>query len=158
MNLLLTVIFILCLWRATGVWYGYRPSFDEDGSDGSLPMKLLLYSLVPLISLYIVMDLRNVAIAFLRMPVLICITIAFCLLSVLVSIDPAALCVVYWLQGLSHQVCFLQAQVWSVEDIGDVGSVLPNPRAGKRGLYNSISAIRDHARFLCWDGQRTALS
>ncbi len=88
-NLLLTVIFILCLWRATGVWYGYRPSFDEDGSDGSLPMKLLLYSLVPLISLYIVMDLRNVAIAFLRMPVLICITIAFCLLSVLVSIDPA---------------------------------------------------------------------
>jgi len=88
-NLLLTVIFILCLWRATGVWYGYRASFEEDGSDGSLPMKLLLYSLLPLISLYLVMDLRNVAIALLRMPILICITIAFCVSSVLVSIDPA---------------------------------------------------------------------
>lgn len=88
-SLLLTVIFVLCLWRSTGVWYGYPASFDEASGEGSLPMKLLLYSLVPLISIYIVLDLRNVGIALLRMPVLISITIAFCFLSVLVSIDAA---------------------------------------------------------------------
>ncbi len=88
-SLLLTVIFVLCLWRSTGVWYGYPASFDEASGEGSLPMKLLLYSLVPLISLYIMFDLRNVGIALLRMPILISITIAFCFLSVLVSIDPA---------------------------------------------------------------------
>ena len=88
-SLLLTVIFVLCLWRSTGVWYGYPASFDEASGEGSLPMKLLLYSLLPLISLYVVMDLRNVGIALLRTPLLILITIAFCLLSVLVSIDPA---------------------------------------------------------------------
>lgn len=88
-NLLLTVIFFICLWRSTGVWYGYPADFDESSGQGTLPMKVLLYSLVPLIGLYVLMDLRNVAAAFLRMPVLVFLTTACCLLSVLVSIDPA---------------------------------------------------------------------
>lgn len=88
-SLLLTVIFILCLWRSTGVWYGYPADFDESSGEGTLPMKILLYSLVPLIGVYITMDLRNVAAASLRTPVLIVMTTACCVLSVLVSIDPA---------------------------------------------------------------------
>lgn len=88
-KLLLTVIFIICLWRSTGVWYGYPSSFDESGGEGTLAMRVLLYSLVPLIVLYVVMDLKSVAVAALRMPVLIFLTIAFSVLSVLVSIDPA---------------------------------------------------------------------
>ncbi len=88
-SFLLTVIFILCLWRSTSVWFGYAASYEEASGEGALPMKILLYCLAPLISFYIVSDLRHVASQFLRMPILIFTTIAFCFLSVLVSIDPA---------------------------------------------------------------------
>ncbi|NNU49929.1 O-antigen ligase family protein [Rhizobium sp. WYCCWR 11279] len=64
-RLLLTGIFYLALLRATGMWYGYPSNFDDGASVDPLPQKLMLYSLIPLIGFYGVLE-PNRFLAFFR--------------------------------------------------------------------------------------------
>ena len=55
-RLLLTGIFYLALLRATGMWYGYPANFDDGVAVDPLPQKLMLYSLIPLIGFYGILE------------------------------------------------------------------------------------------------------
>lgn len=62
---LLSGIFYLALLRATGMWYGYPANFDDGVAVDPLPQKLMLYSLIPLIGFYGILE-PNRFIAFFR--------------------------------------------------------------------------------------------
>ncbi|WP_312947862.1 O-antigen ligase family protein [Agrobacterium sp.] len=79
----------LSLWRATGMWYGLPANFaDGEGLD-PMPMKILLYSLIPLCGLYAVIN-PKVAITLLRMPPLLYFVAATCIASLFVSLNVTA--------------------------------------------------------------------
>jgi O-antigen ligase len=72
------------------MFFGYPGTFDENVSVDPLPMKLLLYSLVPLMGAYILLEPTRVISYITSIPPLIWIVIFFSLASVLVSIDIGA--------------------------------------------------------------------
>ncbi|EJL34060.1 lipid A core-O-antigen ligase-like enyme [Caulobacter sp. AP07] len=87
---LLTVILYLALWRATGMWYGYPSRFLEGVSVDPTAQKVMLYSLIPLLGLYVLFEPRRFFGYFTRMPLMAAGVIAACLASLVVSIDLGA--------------------------------------------------------------------
>lgn len=88
---LLTAILILCLWRASGMSYGYPSRFDEGGSgDNVFVMKALLYSLIPLILLYALLEAGRVKQMIQKTPISVVIIFTACVASVFWSINMGA--------------------------------------------------------------------
>ncbi|ANL66897.1 O-antigen ligase-related protein [Rhizobium phaseoli] len=84
---LLTVMLYLSLLRATGMWYGYPSNFDDGISVDPLPQKLMLYSLIPMIGLYFVLEPNRFLSYFRRIPILVIVVAAFSLASLVLSIS-----------------------------------------------------------------------
>lgn len=86
---LLTSMFYLMLWRATGMWYGYPSVFGEgsEGGDSLLAMKALLYCQIPLLGLYIFLEPQRVLLYFKSISPLVVVIVISCVCSLLVSID-----------------------------------------------------------------------
>ncbi|MBY5569161.1 O-antigen ligase family protein [Rhizobium leguminosarum] len=59
-RIVLSAIFYISLWRATGMWYGLPADFQEGVGKDPMPMRLLLMSLVPLIGLYCLLEPRRI--------------------------------------------------------------------------------------------------
>lgn len=91
-RVLLTGMFYLALWRATGMWYGYPAVFGEgsDGGDSLAAMKFLLYLQMPLICLYICLEPHRVWGYLRSIPIPVAGVVISCLGSLLVSIDVSA--------------------------------------------------------------------
>ncbi|MBX4894114.1 O-antigen ligase family protein [Rhizobium bangladeshense] len=84
---LLTVMVYVTLLRATGMWYGYPSNFDDGLSVDPLPQKLILYSLIPMIGVYFVLEPNRFLSYFRRIPVLVVVVTAFTLISLALSIS-----------------------------------------------------------------------
>lgn len=98
----------LSLWRATGMWYGLPANFTEGAELDPVPMKILLYVLIPLCALHTLINPR-VAINLLRMsPLLYCVAAAsiaslFVSLSVTASIKGLAATLVLALPAILYR-------------------------------------------------------
>ncbi|MBX5092866.1 O-antigen ligase family protein [Rhizobium lentis] len=86
-RVLLTGMFYLTLLRTTGMWYGYPSNFNEDASVDPIAQKLMLYSLIPLIGLYFVLEPNRFLSYFRRIPVLVLTVIIISIISLGVSIS-----------------------------------------------------------------------
>ncbi|MBX5068903.1 O-antigen ligase family protein [Rhizobium lentis] len=86
-RVLLTGMFYLTLLRTTGMWYGYPSNFNEDASVDPIAQKLMLYSLIPLIGLYFVLEPNRFLSYFRRIPVLVLTVIIISTISLGVSIS-----------------------------------------------------------------------
>ncbi|MBB3917409.1 O-antigen ligase family protein [Rhizobium fabae] len=84
---LLTGMLYLTLLRTTGMWYGYPSNFIEDAPVDPFAQKLMLYSLIPLIGLYIWLEPNRFVSYFRRIPVLLIVVSAFSIISLGVSIS-----------------------------------------------------------------------
>ncbi|MBB3351020.1 O-antigen ligase [Rhizobium sp. BK049] len=84
---LLTVMLYMALLRATGMWYGYPSNFDDGISVDPLPQKLMLYSLIPMIGLYIILEPNRFLSYFRRIPVLVTVVAGFSLISIALSVS-----------------------------------------------------------------------
>lgn len=90
-SILLTTILYVSLWRATGMSYGLPANFAEEGGfSDPTPMRIMLYSLIPLLGLYAAIDQRFVFDQIKRISVPILIVLFCSAVSILVSIDKAA--------------------------------------------------------------------
>ena len=86
-RVLLTGMLYLTLLRSTGMWYGYPSGFTEGASVDPLPQKLMLYSLIPMIGLYFLLEPNRFLSYFRRVPVLVVIVVAFSIISLGVSVS-----------------------------------------------------------------------
>lgn len=84
---LLTVMLYVTLLRATGMWYGYPSNFDDGLSVDPLPQKLMLYSLIPMIGVYFILEPNRFLSYFRRIPALVIVVAGFSLLSLALSIS-----------------------------------------------------------------------
>ncbi|WP_434711018.1 O-antigen ligase family protein [Rhizobium sp. YTUHZ045] len=89
-RVLLTGMFYLTLLRTTGMWYGYPSNFNEDASVDPFAQKLMLYSLIPLIGLYFVLEPNRFLSYFRRIPVLVFVVIIISIVSLGLSISFSA--------------------------------------------------------------------
>ncbi|WP_042954419.1 O-antigen ligase family protein [Rhizobium leguminosarum] len=123
-KLVLTVAFYAALWRATGMWYGLPANFDDGASVDPLPMKLMLYSLIPLSGFYFLLEQRQFIRTFSRISPLIGVVAISCLTSIVFSIDKGAS-----LKGLAAVI------------------VLAVPPLLYRARYGNVEAFRILGRF-----------
>ncbi|TAV72264.1 O-antigen ligase family protein [Rhizobium leguminosarum] len=123
-KLVLTVAFYAALWRATSMWYGLPANFDDGAAVDPLPMKLMLYSLIPLSGLYFLLEQRQFLRTFSRISPLIGIVAISCLTSIVFSIDRGAS-----LKGLAAVI------------------VLAVPPLLFRARYGNVEAFRILGRF-----------
>lgn len=86
-RVLLTGMFYLTLLRTTGMWYGYPTNFNEDAAVDPFPQKMMLYSLIPLIGLYFVLEPNRFLSYFRRVPILVVAVAVISFLSLAVSIS-----------------------------------------------------------------------
>ncbi|MGG7578621.1 O-antigen ligase family protein [Rhizobium sp. Nf11,1] len=84
---LLTVMLYITLLRATGMWYGYPSNFDDGISVDPLPQKLMLYSLIPMMGVYFILEPNRFLSYFRRVPVLVIVVAGFSLISLALSIS-----------------------------------------------------------------------
>ncbi|PDT32168.1 hypothetical protein CO660_01820 [Rhizobium sp. L9] len=84
---LLTVMLYITLLRATGMWYGYPSNFDDGISVDPLPQKLMLYSLIPMMGVYFILEPNRFLSYFRRIPVLVIVVAGFSLISLALSIS-----------------------------------------------------------------------
>jgi len=87
---LLYFLTYLTLLRATGMWFGYPPSQDENATVDSAPQQLLLYSLIPFTLVYIALNYRTVLGYLGRVPLPIIAFAGLVLTSTIMSVDPTA--------------------------------------------------------------------
>ncbi|KSB88501.1 hypothetical protein AS593_15490 [Caulobacter vibrioides] len=90
LKMLLTGILVICIWRSTGMSYGYPPLFEVSAGDNVVFMKALLYSLVPLTALYAMLDPTRVLTLLSRTPIVVTLLALVCVASILQSINMAA--------------------------------------------------------------------
>lgn len=84
-SVLLTGMFFIVMWRATGMWFGLPANFDEGAAVDPAPMRVLLYSLIPLIGIYACLEPKRFLSVFAQTSPLICIVLALCLVSIVIS-------------------------------------------------------------------------
>lgn len=86
-GVLLTTIMVVVLVRGTGMWFGLPSTFSEDAVVDPLPQKLQLYSLVPLIGLYLLLEPNRMGGHLRRVPSSLWFVIIVSILSLSVSIN-----------------------------------------------------------------------
>lgn len=87
---LLTTILVVVLWRATGMWYGYPARFDEGVEVDPTAMRVLLYSLIPLLAVYFAIDYKQFAKSMVQTSWVVSVILLACLGSIVLSIDVGA--------------------------------------------------------------------
>src|SRR5690606_33605545 len=75
----------LCLFRATGMWFGYPSTQQENASVEPATQQAMLYSLIPLIGIYCALEPMRVASAVLRIPISVVVLGGLIVVSVLFS-------------------------------------------------------------------------
>lgn len=75
----------LCLFRATGMWFGYPSTQQENASVEPATQQAMLYSLIPLIGIYCALEPMRVANAVLRIPISVVVLGGLIVVSVLFS-------------------------------------------------------------------------
>jgi O-antigen ligase len=80
----------LCLFRATGMWFGYPSTQQENAAVEPATQQAMLYSLIPFIGLYTLLDPARVTRAVFRIPLSIVVLSGLLILSVLMSRDVMA--------------------------------------------------------------------
>ncbi|KPH07349.1 O-antigen ligase [Rhizobium sp. BK619] len=123
-KLVLTIAFYASLWRATGMWYGLPANFDDGAAVDPLPMKILLYGLIPLSGLYFLLEQKQFLRVFSRFSPFIVVVGISCLTSIVFSIDKTAS-----LKGLAAVI------------------VLAIPPLLYRARYGNVEAFRVLGRF-----------
>ncbi|OWV72116.1 hypothetical protein ATY77_11325 [Rhizobium sp. R634] len=89
-RIVLTAIFYITLWRATGMWYGLPANFQESAGKDPMPMRLLLMSLVPLIGLYCMLEPKRIVELIRSASPLVGIICLCCFLSIVFSVSPGS--------------------------------------------------------------------
>ncbi len=89
-NWVLSAMFFITLFRATGMWYGYPAIFEQGVGVDPMPLQLILYSLIPLLVAYACLEPLKLLSYMKRTTFLVYVVCGFCVLSVLKSIDVMA--------------------------------------------------------------------
>lgn len=77
----------LAMWRATGMWYGYASSFDESAGVDPLPMRLVLYSLIPMLAVLALLDKQRMLLVLKKSRLSVVAVCIVCVLSLAASLD-----------------------------------------------------------------------
>jgi O-antigen ligase len=84
-GIVLHVMAYLSLFRATGMWYGYPNTQNENALVEPATQQMMLYSLVPLIALYAALSPRQTLASLRRVPIAIMVLALLIAISVLLS-------------------------------------------------------------------------
>ncbi|WP_253958416.1 O-antigen ligase family protein [Rhizobium sp. WYJ-E13] len=88
--ILLSAMFYIALWRGTGMWYGLPANFNDGSTGNILPHQIILYSLIPLIAVYSLIEPHRFIAYLRRIPPLLTIIIVLCLASAAQSVQLSA--------------------------------------------------------------------
>jgi O-antigen ligase len=89
-HLLLRVALFLALFRSTSMWFGYPSAQSDLASINPLPQQLMLYSLLPMVGLYVLIDYRFVLLAIRRVRAMHVVILILLVASIAISMDKRA--------------------------------------------------------------------